>query len=143
MGTDGKRIGLLVGGILGGVGFLLLVIGIILFTFEKKKQDAYQPAEATIVDFDRDDYPYVRYVVDGKEYEKHLSTSSSSMYIGQRIKIAYDPANPHKITMTGFMGYLAPFILGIMSVVFIGFGVVLLRLERKARKKEDEDIYLG
>ena len=65
------------------------------------------------------------------------------MYIGKRIKIAYNPENPHKITMTGFLGYLASFILGIMSIIFIGFGVVILRLARKERKKADEDIYLG
>ena len=59
---DSMRIVLLVGRILGGVGVLLLVIGIILFVFEKKQQDAYLKTEATIVDFDRDDYPYVRYV---------------------------------------------------------------------------------
>ena len=66
---------------------------------------------------------YVKYEVDGKEYEAKLDEYKSSFKEGTEVKIAYNPDKPTEVysTATGII-YVAMAIGGVMSVI----GIVLL-----------------
>lgn len=69
--------------------------------------------------------PYVRYTVDGKEYEEILQFASSDYKVGDEITVRYNRKNPHYVTaasMTTAYIYLA-----FGAVCIISFFVVLIK----------------
>ena len=63
---------------------------------------------------------YVRYNVNGKEYEGELGYYDSLMRLNKTIKILYDPWQPEKIKPASSFG------LYFASVIFFVFGIILL-----------------
>jgi len=77
---------------------------------------------------------YVKYVVDNKEYERHLRTYNSRMYVGKAVKIYYDPNNPGDIS-PGFTASLTVG-LGLFSLVgLIGAVLIVSELRRHSLKR--------
>lgn len=120
------------------LGVAFIVIAVLAFISAKNKQETYVETTAVITDFDRDDYPYVAYTVYGKEYETRLSYSSSTMRLGQEMKIAYDPENPYDVMATGFGAYLISIVFGFIGIIFVIIsGSIIVVGKRKKKQEED------
>ena len=75
---------------------------------------------------------YVKYTVNGQEYEQELGFYESSMYAGKEIEIFYNPENPMEIK--GNDGAIS-IILPLMGVVFLVIGLVFVNNDRKNKKQ--------
>jgi len=78
---------------------------------------------------------YVKYVVDGKEYERDLRHYSSGMYTGKVVTVYYNPDNPGEISHGGITALL-PFILFALLFVVIGAVMMLFALRRYLLRRE-------
>ena len=126
--------------VFGAIGVLFIAIAVFAFFNEKTKQETYVVTTAEITGFNGDDYPYITYTVDGKEYENRLNYSSSSMKVGQQIKIAYDPHDPYSITTTGLSAYLLTLIFGFIGTVFVIISIAMIAINRRRKKQEEEQL---
>ena len=122
--------------VFGLIGIVFTIIGILTFITTQKAVKTYEPTTAEITDFDRDGYPYVKYTVDGKEYEVRLNFSSSTMRTGQQMQIAYDPSDPYQVIESGAGAYLLPGIFGFIGIIFVIISVLLIRSLLRARKRQ-------
>ncbi|MBQ6469814.1 MAG: DUF3592 domain-containing protein [Lachnospiraceae bacterium] len=124
------------------IGILFLVIGIFFMSEYRSKAGKYTETEAVITDFDRDGYPYLSYTVDGRTYQAHSNFSSSSMRVGQKIRVFYNPDDPHEIIPAGFNGMFLPLIFLFLGGIFALTGILLLCVLLRKRKKENrQDIF--
>ena len=126
------------GSIIMGVIFTIIGIGLIIFMFNldkdyKEKAKKYVEITAKVVDnnYDISDdvyTPVIEYTVDGQNYRKELSTSSSAKKTeGTEIKIKYNPSNPSEfIESSGSMSFILGIVGGIFSVV--GIGLVIFNI---------------
>ncbi len=116
------------------LGLIFLAVAVVLAVTKTAKLKRYVTTEAEIRHLDYENFPTVTDQVAGEIYTKRLNTSSQSYRIGDKIRIAYDPAEPDQVTNAGFMGYLASVILGFLGIVFtfVG-GFVLLKLHPKKK----------
>ena len=121
------------------VGIVFTAIGGLTLKSTRERMETFIPVTAEITDFDRDDYPYISYTVDGKTYETRLGYSSTTMRLGQKIEIAYDPENPYEVIKTGAGGYLLPIIFGGMGILFVLIGILVALARRRAKEKEEQD----
>lgn len=67
--------------------------------------------------------PKVEYVVDGVTYREWLDASSSSVYEGKTLKIAYDPNNPSVIHSADGMGIFFLAAGGVLLIYLVAVGV--------------------
>ena len=73
-------------------------------------------------------HTYVRYTVDGREYDNELGEYSSSFKEGAVIKIKYDPADPTNIILAGAASQTIMFVLGTVAILIsLGMGLKILR----------------
>jgi hypothetical protein len=79
---------------------------------------------------------YVKYIVDGKEYERDFRYYSSGMYTGEVVTVYYNPDNPGEISPGGIAGGLLPFILFALFFVVIGAVMILFALRRYLLRRE-------
>lgn len=75
---------------------------------------------------------YVKYTVNGQEYEQELGFYESSMYAGKEIEIFYNPENPAEIK--GDEGAIN-IILPLFGLAFLAIGLVLVNNDRKKQQK--------
>ena len=86
------------------------------------------------------DKVYVKYSVDGKNYEEELGELSGSYKEGEKMTIYYNPENPSEITQTTslvlpivmIVGGIAAFIGGIVS------GANAIKRHKKMKEQEKE-----
>lgn len=133
----------IVGGVFFTIGILIIAGGIYLkVTFDSFVKTAVK-TEATIthIDYHRDsdgDIKHtvlVAFIVDNKEYTGALNYYDSSMYIGKKESIYYDPANPNHFK--GAENSVGTWVLLVMGIVFsiIG-GSFLFFVIRKNKKRK-------
>ena len=127
-----------IGSIIMGVIFTIIGVGLIIFMFNldkdyKEKAKKYVEITAKVVDnnYDISDdvyTPVIEYTVDGQNYRKELSTSSSAKKTeGTEIKIKYNPSNPSEfIESSGSMSFILGIVGGVFSVV--GIGLVIFNI---------------
>ncbi len=75
-------------------------------------------------DREYDYFTYVKYTVDGKEYESELGEYSASFKEGAELKIKYDPNDPNTIIAAGATSRVIMFAMGIVGILislFAGF----------------------
>ena len=109
---------LLFGGIFFVVGMSLLISGIGVLRSTQKFLNRAEVIEGTISDIqvrydsdgDAHHSVFVRYTYEGQEYETGLSEYSSSMHIGQSIRLYVDPRNPYSVRSKS-MAYFLPIML--------------------------------
>ena len=77
---------------------------------------------------------YVRYSVDGREYDGEYGSYHTGMIEGQSVKIYYDPDNPRHIQSKG--SFITGFVFVLFSVVFGSVGLIPLILTKKAKSKK-------
>ena len=122
------------------IGGFFLVRSTLIFT----KTAIEAPAEITrlekYIDSDGDTAydVYVKYTVNGKEYEAELPYYSSGMYKGKKITILYDSGNPGKIKPASFFGlYFGAGIFFILGISFSYIGASpFIRIARYRKLKK-------
>lgn len=75
---------------------------------------------------------YVKYTVNGQEYERMLGYYDSSMYAGKEIEIYYSPENPAEIK--GKDGAIS-IILPLFGLAFLAIGVAFIFSDMQKKKK--------
>lgn len=134
----------IIGGVFLLIGILIIAGGIYLkVSFDNFVKKAVK-TEATIthIDYHRDSdgdtkhTVIVSFIVDNKEYTGALNYYDSSMYIGKKESVYYDPANPnHFKGSENFIGNLVLVIMGVVfSVIGGSFLFFVIRKNRKRKK---------
>ena len=133
------------------LGIVLIVFGVIMFTINKENQN-YLKTEAVVskTDLVQESYidennntveatykVYVKYTVDGKEYDEELG-ELSGYEKNQKITIYYDPKDPSKITQTKSL--ILPIVIIIAGIVsFIGGIMSGLSAIKKYQKMKEQE----
>lgn len=108
------------------VFLILLSVTIVLIINGSRKLKSYDECEGTIEELreyrtmhqksgERSFSPIISYTVNGQKYECVGNYGSTSMKIGQKISVLYDPEEPSKTTVKAGV-YVAPLITGILSL---------------------------
>ena len=118
------------------IGIALVGIGIYVQFFQTK---GFKETTATITKIEEtwrgyndetmeDEYDYevyVKYTVDGKEYEGKADTYDGSYAEGKEITVFYDPSNPADIHGdSGFLGFV---MIGIGAVMVVAGAFLLVK----------------
>ncbi len=119
------------------VVFLAASIFCIVMGFKNVSyQKDYRPVSGEItriyrVEDGADDYHFdvfVKYTVDGKEYESLLGEYSSSFREGAAIDLKYDPADPVHVITAGGTSSTVLFAMGAVGILSaIGLGIRAIR----------------
>ena len=123
-----------------GLGLLMLIAAGVLFGLQRAKLGAYVKTEGEIVSLDSKGHPTVRFQANGGTVRHAFRrTGSSTFRVGDRIGVAYDPADPQNVILTGLIGYLAPLILGAIGLGFAAVGGICYWVYhgKRGRKKEE------
>ncbi len=117
------------------VSLILMTITVILVINCYRKLKNYKECVGVIINFYEgtslasDNFgqkmisPIISYTVNGKNYEFIGNYCSTSMKVGQEIKILYNKENPAKATIKDGL-YFAPIITGSLAVLFTFFLVI-------------------
>lgn len=128
------------GGVFSFIGLIFMLAGILISSHSAKFYETAKPAEATIIDFKRtssDDSPtvVVQYNAGGKRNVSNLGYYASSMHIGDRLTIYYQPGNPLNISCKEGDNLMLLFIP--MGFIFFTIGAAyFLYKVFSARRKE-------
>lgn len=133
------------------LGIILIVFGVIIFGINKENQN-YIKTNAIVsrMDLVRESYidenhneveatynVYVKYNVDGKEYEEELGELSGYKE-NQEITIYYNPDDPVKITQTKSL--VLPIVMILFGFVsFVGGIISGLNAIKKIKKMNDQE----
>ena len=133
------------------LGIILIVIGVIIFGINKENQN-YIKTNAIVsrMDLVRESYidenhneveatynVYVKYSVDGKEYEEELGELSGYKE-NQEITIYYNPDDPVKITQTKSL--VLPIVMILFGFVsFVGGIISGLNAIKRIKKMNDQE----
>lgn len=124
------------------VSMILLAVTVILVMNSYKKLKNYNECTGVIVKFyeatspasadfgEKAISPVVSYTVSGKNYEFIGNYCSTSMKVGQEIKILYNKDNPAKATMKAGL-YFAPIVTGALALLAIIALVIFVILKSK------------
>ena len=136
------------------IGLILMVVSIFVFrsvdhTSSFKKTESVvsrlEPAEDEYTDdqgqhHDATDHVYIKYTVDGKEYEEEFGVFSGYK-IGDKISICYNPSNPKEISSPATI-LLPILMLGAGAAAFIGGIISLIRAAKKQKAlKNQEEVW--
>ena len=130
---------------------IVLLIGGIMFTITGISKliavAQYPTATAIITDVEieegvgdeSDSYTYfVKYSVEGTNYEGELDSNKMSYEVGKTVTIRYNPENPEKITsMSAGTAIFVTAFGALLLFVGIGIGATVLRERKAAALKED------
>ncbi len=110
-------------------GIVLIVLGFVT----KHKQSDYTETTATITNIETEPGAgdeadshrvFVKYTVDGKEYNEELDNYKSSYSVGDTIKVKYNPENPSDVTSSGYFVVIILFVIG--GILTLGSGIYLI-----------------
>jgi len=127
--------------IVGGI-FFILSVSMIFYGINFRNNAVARVAIITDIDSHGDSDSntqhtvYVKYKVDGLEYNESLGYYSTGMSVGQEIPIYYKPESPNRIMAdSSILLWLIFFILGLilLSVAFI---ITFIKIKKKRRHKE-------
>ena len=132
-------------------GIIVIVFGLIFFTASKQNQN-YVQTESTVtkVELEQEAYTdsngdrteasyfvYVKYTVDGKEYEAELG-GMSELKEGQKLTIYYNPSDPTRVTQT--KSPLVPIILIAAGIAALVGGIISgINAVKKYKKMKDQE----
>ena len=129
---------------MGLLGLIMLAVGIASLLRTAGELRALTPTQGTIVALDtegsRPHKTTVEYEADGKQYSATLENYYFTYKPGRRLPLAYDPADPARVQLTGFGRYLQEGVLGLAGLGFLlGSAYVLLRCQLRPwlRKRKE------
>ncbi len=123
--------------IVGGI-FLLLSLFMIAFDMQFKSQAIEHTATITHIERSRDSdgdtrhTVYVRYSVNGQEYNRPLGYYSYNMSVGDPVQIYYHSENPNRITSKGAV--ILPLIFLAVGLIVLSIGIILSVSKLKKKK---------
>ena len=102
-------------------GIVFIVFGAVNFSQHNKYIDTTAVVSRVTITEGIGDEPddveiFVRYTVDGKEYESQLNNTSTNLKEGQTVKVKYDPSDPSKV-ISASKSY---------AFIAIGFGALVV-----------------
>lgn len=135
------------------IGLVFLIVGVLFYQDISKKEKKWIQTEATIVDIqsavhldgDRSYNVVVEFQVESKTYRSDLSEWNSTMKIGKKVSIYYNPNNPYEIIGNGFSFTYVIFmmlgsifeIIGLIPLVHLyGKNLFKRKLKKNGRKIE-------
>ena len=137
-----KKIAYIIGIFFIFIGILMITMfNIFIFNFNKGIQNG-EEITATISKIENDNV-YVTYIVGNEEFTKKINFYSSTMHIGEKIKIVYEKDNPNKINVKiqdyfgeygnyfKYIFYIAP-----ISIIFIGVIILSTSIIRDNKRKK-------
>ena len=131
------------------LSIMLIGFGVVLFIVQDKNKD-YIPIEATVTraELSQEAYTdvddtyheatytiYVKYTVDGKEYEGDLP-ELPKYEAGDKIKITYNPEDPSQISQS--VGFIIPIIMIVGGLVALVVGIINIINTVKKHKAMNE-----
>ena len=124
------------------VGLAFVAVALLLAGLKIRQQRSYLSVDGVILRLVDGNHPVVEYTVDGTRHVQRLNVGSDSFRSGQKITLFCNPDNPDKVSVGGFLGYLAAFILGLIGLAFtlVG-GITLKKYHGKKKQKEDVPIW--
>ncbi|WP_285579130.1 DUF3592 domain-containing protein [Actinoallomurus iriomotensis] len=147
------RLFTIVGGVFGLVGLVLLCVGIAVAASTASFLASADRADGTVVALTARTnttrsssghvrtsthwYPTVRFTVDGRSYSFQSSTGNNppAYEEGDGVPVAYDPDDPSDARIASFWSaFLAPLIVGGLSMVFTPIGAVLFVRGRRIQR---------
>ncbi|MBR0438624.1 MAG: DUF3592 domain-containing protein [Clostridia bacterium] len=133
------------------VGIILMVFGIIFFSFSNQNKD-YVKAESTVTKVEvyeeaytddkgnRVDETYkamVKFTANGKEYESEL-LGVSKYDVGDKVTIYYNPADPSQITMSKSL--ILPIAMIAAGIAALAGGIVsAVNAFKRIKKMNDQE----
>jgi uncharacterized protein (UPF0333 family) len=129
------------------IGIIFFTIGCFILVSTVKFKEKAEVTDAVITDIEVDSYRgsngkrqtshdvFVKYTVDGEEYESEYGEYTSGMRVGQEVEVYYDPENPGD-ARTG--SYFLPVIfMGIGGLfIVIGFAFVIVNFKSSRSRKK-------
>ncbi len=118
------------------IGVILIVLGIISKNSDKDIEYRTVQGEITnitedIIGEDREYHVYVTYKVAGTKYEDvEYGSYNSSMKVGDRVTVYYDPADPSHYQAKGFE--TVPYVFGGVGAAAVIFSVIMM-IRKKSR----------
>ena len=126
-----RKIMIFLGSLFTFIGLITLGLGVWLYINTQSFKENAKQTEARIIDIqseyrneDIDYNVYVTFNVDGKIYYGELNYYTSSMNIGDQVKIYYDPDNPNNFRSNNFE--IGIIIAGIIGFAFTAIGLIFL-----------------
>ena len=136
------------------LGLMLTIFGVVIFTINSKNQN-YIGVEATVskaelveeahTDIDGNSVEatykvFVKYTVDGKEYDEELGELSGTYKKDEKMTIYYNPDNPKEITQTKSLIIPIIMVVGGISALVGGIisGVNAIKRQKKMKEQEKE-----
>jgi hypothetical protein len=142
-----------VGYVFALLGVVMLVLGVV---FYDKKQSFVANSVITngkVVDVeqrrstDSDGYASYSYypvcefiTADGRTilFTSGIGSNPSSYDVNEEVEIRYDPDNPQKASINSFFNiWMAPFILGLLGLIFLLVGISMILTRYKNRRKRE------
>ncbi|MBQ3277381.1 MAG: DUF3592 domain-containing protein [Oscillospiraceae bacterium] len=126
-----------VGIIFLSIGLIFLLIGAFVYDREQAQTKGYEKAVGVITGFQKSGYPgypYVTYEASGKTYRTLLGFYSSTMKVGDEVKILYDPASPTHAIYGGMFSLFLPLMFMGLGGFFALLGGIFLLLRRRLRE---------
>lgn len=151
------KFGTLFGGLIFFVvGIMIAVVGFVADESNKEFMETAKETEGVISDIETyrsgsgkrrktSHRAYVTYEVDGVRYEDiRLSYYSSSMRIGKKITLYYDPLNPTEVKVAGESKFVKIITL-VMGSIFalVGFFIIFTSIKRTPKLKKIGTRYEG
>ena len=133
------------------LGIILIIVGIFLFISDNHNKD-YIKTEATVsrvvlvkeetydAEGNRDEAMYriyVKYTVDGKEYDNELGEMFEHK-VGDKINIVYNPNNPNEISQPSNIIFNLVFLIGGVASLVGGTISAVNAVKRHKKMKEQE-----
>lgn len=107
-------------------GIVALIMGFQMYQNSK----VYLPTTAVITDIQEewtgsggtegsnyDYHVFIRYTVDGTQYDNELGEYDATMDIGDKLDIVYNPENPNQTQKAGATSYLILWGIGVLFIV--------------------------
>lgn len=136
---NAKKMEWLFGIIFSGIGLTFFIVGISIALYNINFRNNALETTAVISsieryrdsDGDTRHTVYVRYTIDGREYEGRLNYYSSGMYEGEEISIYYRPEQPNRILAKSSFSFFIIFFPSI-GLVFaaIGFAFIFIKIKK-------------
>ncbi len=146
-----KDVRRILGMVFGGIGVVMLVVAGIGVTARVSSLSDQIRTAGTVVDLReaRDDNTYapvVEFITAAQERITITSSvfSSPSAYdIGERVEVAYDPADPRDGSIVGFGLWLWQLIVGGIGLIFVALGTAFFVFVQRRRRVIDRLIEQG
>lgn len=135
----------LIGTIFFVLGLVLMIVGSIKHIDRNRFMETAETTQATISEIEEDvyyrkgrrrirHYAWASYTIDGNYYNRKLDHYSSSMYVGARIWLYYDPANPSDVRTGSNSAEIILFGIGGVFVI-IGAVFLIIVVGKRTKKK--------